>query len=149
MFIAPTAANVPPFSFLLGAMPGTPAQVARHLGVSARTLARWRAADQAPRAVMLALFFESRWGLSAVNAHAVNDSRIAYGLVGALERENATLRARIARLDRLGGFGSANGPLWASDPAFQNADAHHAFAQIGPDRSVHAGRRHYLADQEQ
>lgn len=149
MFLAPTAANVPPFSFLLDDLPATPAQVARHLGVSLRTLARWRAADQAPRAVMLALFFESRWGASAVNAHAVNDARIAYGLAGSLERENATLRARIARLDRLGGFGSANGPLWGSAPALKDADSHHAFAQVGADRRVHAGRRHNLADQEQ
>lgn len=148
MFIAPTAAHVPPFSFLLDDLPATPAQVARHLGVSARTLGRWMAADQAPRAVMLALFFESRWGRSALDAKAVNDARLYAGLAGALELENATLRARIARLERLGGFGSANAPLWAS-AAFENADSHQAFSKVRADGRVHAGRRHYLADQEQ
>lgn len=111
MFQAPQPALMPAFSCLLDDMPAPAAQVARHLGVSARTLARWRAAEQAPRAAMLALFFESRWGRSAVNAHAENGARVYAGLAGALERENATLRARIARLERLGGFGSANDPL--------------------------------------
>lgn len=112
MFLAPTAAHVPPFSFLVDDLPATPAQVARHLGVSVRTMQRWLAANQAPRAVMLALFFESRWGRSAVNVHAENGARVAYGLAGSLERENAMLRARIARLELLGDYGAANAPMF-------------------------------------
>lgn len=117
MFSAPPPARMPAFSFLVGDMPGTPAQVARFLGVSHRTLQRWSAAGHAPRAVMLALYWESRWGRSAMDAGLVNDARVYAGLAGALERENATLRARIARLERLGGFGSANDPIARDWPA--------------------------------
>lgn len=34
--------------------------IARHLDVAPRTLERWKAADQAPRIALLALFYESR-----------------------------------------------------------------------------------------
>lgn len=112
MFLAPTPAKMPAFSFLLADMAGTPAQVARHLGVTHRTLQRWVAAGDAPRSALLAMYWESRWGRSAMDAQLVNDARIAHGLVSSLQSENATLRARIARLERLGGFGSANGPMF-------------------------------------
>lgn len=114
MFLAPTAAGLPPFSYLLDDLPAAPRAVARHLGVSWRTMQRWIKDDQAPRAAMLALFYESRWGRSAVDAAAVNDARQANALAGALERECAMLRARIARLERLGGYGSANAPIFDS-----------------------------------
>lgn len=114
MFLAPTAAGLPPFSYLLDDLPATPRAVARHLGVSWRTMQRWIKDDQAPRAAMLALLFESRWGVSALDAKAVNDARVAHGLAGALQRENAMLRARIARLEAIGDFGAANAPRWRS-----------------------------------
>lgn len=88
--------------------------IARHLGVAVRTVYHWQAAGKAPRAALLALFWETAWGQSIVDAEAVNAARVARGLAEALERENATLRARIARLESCGNFGSANGPLWAA-----------------------------------
>ena len=46
---------MPPLDFLL-ADPMAPAKrIARHLGVSLRSLQRWRASGNAPRAVYLAL----------------------------------------------------------------------------------------------
>ncbi|MEO6624454.1 MAG: hypothetical protein ABIN37_06445 [Burkholderiaceae bacterium] len=89
------------------------ARIARHLGITARTLARWQATGSAPRLAHLALFWESRWGLSAAHCDAVNGERVALGLARSLERECAMLRARIARLEETGDFGAANGPLWA------------------------------------
>jgi len=112
MLRAPT--QTPPLSYLLDDLPARAAQVARHLGLTLRTLERYRAADQAPRAVMLALFWESRWGLSLADTTAFNAAAVARGLAGSLERENAMLRARIARLEALGSYGSANAPLYGT-----------------------------------
>jgi hypothetical protein len=112
MFRAPT--QTPPIGVLLDDLPTRDAvRIARHLGVSARTLARWVATGNAPRLAHLALFWETRWGLSAGHCDAVNGERVALGLARSLERECATLRARIARLEETGDFGAANAPLWA------------------------------------
>lgn len=113
MFRAPT--QTPPFGILLDDLPTRDAErIARHLGVSARTLARWQSSGQAPRLAHLALFWETRYGLSAVHCDAVNGESVALGLARSLERECATLRARIARLELVGDFGAANSPVWAS-----------------------------------
>lgn len=88
----------------------TPA-IARHLGVAERTVYHWHATGKAPRAALLALFWETAWGQSILDAEAVNAARVARGYAEALERENATLRARIARLEAIADYGSANAPL--------------------------------------
>lgn len=113
MFRAPTAAGLPPFSFLLHDLPAPPRLVARHLGLAPRTLARWLALDQAPRPVMLALFWESRWGRSAADAEAANYGAIYYRMAQGLRSEVDALRAQLVRLETLGDFGAANGPVWS------------------------------------
>lgn len=111
MFRAPS--QTPPIGLLLDDLPTHDAlAVARHLGVTARTIANWQRSGNAPRLAHLALFWESRWGLSAAHCDAVNGQRIAYGLARSLERENAMLRTRIARLEETGDFGAANAPIW-------------------------------------
>lgn len=113
MFRAPT--QTPPIGVLLDDLPTRDALlIARHLGVTARTLARWRRTGNAPRLAHLALFWETRWGLSTAHCEAVNGERVALGLARALERETAMLRARIAYLEECGDFGAANAPLWAT-----------------------------------
>jgi predicted site-specific integrase-resolvase len=87
--------------------------VGRHLGVSARTIGRWMNSGNAPRMAHLALFWESRWGVSLANVHAINGERIAVDLARALQAENDNLRRRIQRLEELGDFGAANAPVWA------------------------------------
>lgn len=111
--------HLPPLSVLIDDLhgPRTPEAIGHHLGVSALTVRRWIAKDEAPRAAALALFWETRWGLSALDAQAVNLVRLHVGLNNALRRENATLVARVAYLESVGQFGSANGPLWADLPA--------------------------------
>ena len=91
----------------------TPAAIAAHLEVSSLTVRRWIAADQAPRAACLALFYETRWGLSALDCEAVNLVRLTSGLNSALRRENAGLTQRIAYLESVGHFGSANAPAFS------------------------------------
>lgn len=105
------AHHTPPLSVLLDDLPTRDSgAVAKHLGVTKRTLARWEAADEAPRAILLALFYESRWGFSVLDSTAHNGAMYTSGQVQGLERENAALRARIARLERIGRFGAANAP---------------------------------------
>lgn len=105
------ASHTPPLNYLLDdLLTRDAAAIARHLGVSVRTFKRWKAADDAPRSVMLALFFETRWGVSQVHCEAYNRAMYADGLADSLRRENAALLVRIARLERLGDFGASNAP---------------------------------------
>lgn len=87
--------------------------IAGHLGISTATLRRYKQAGQAPRAVLLALFFESRWGYSLTETTAHNGAMLERSWRQALERENAGLRVRIARLEAIGDFGAANQPVLA------------------------------------
>ena len=107
--LAPT--QLPPLGMLIDDLHGarTPEAIARHLDVSALTVRRWIKADQAPRAALLALFWETKWGLSALDAQATNLVRSHVGLNNALRRENETLKRRIARLESLN-YGAANAP---------------------------------------
>ena len=73
---APSAARMPPLDFLLADQMAPPQRIARHLGVSLRSLQRWRASGNAPRAVYLALWFESRWGMCASTGCARTDGAL-------------------------------------------------------------------------
>ncbi|MEH0165566.1 hypothetical protein [Roseateles microcysteis] len=68
---------------------------------------------------MLALFFCSTWGLSSVNAQAVNEAQHAAAMAAALAREVAQLRRELARLAAIGEFGSANAPAFNADTPAQ------------------------------
>lgn len=108
------ATHTPPLSYLLDdLLTSDNAAIAAHLGVNPATVKRWKQEDQAPRAAMLALFWESRWGYSLHATTAHNGAMYAQQEAHGLKRENAMLRARIARLEALGGFGSANAPVMA------------------------------------
>lgn len=115
MFRSPTQAGLPHLTQLLADLPATPAQIARHLDVSPVTLARYVAAEQAPRAVMLSLFWESRWGRSAADCEAVNWAAHSHHRAQVLERENAALRRQIVALESLisqGADRAANTPFF-------------------------------------
>ena len=107
------ATHTPPLSLLLDDMfEKNPKKVAKHLGVTVATLKRWKAADHAPKAVMLALFYESRWGYSLLYTTAYNAETMERSRANGLQRTNDALRVRIARLETLGNFDSANEPIW-------------------------------------
>ncbi len=106
------ATHTPPLPVLLDdLLTSDRAAIARHLGVSGRTLARWEQDGQAPRSALLALFYESRWGYSLLETTAHNGHMVERQWRQTLERENAMLRTRITRLERTGDFGAANQPL--------------------------------------
>jgi hypothetical protein len=100
---------VPALSTLLDDL-GNPSPVAigRALDVSARTVQRWQALDEAPRAAALALFYVTRWGHSAVHCQAHNDAVMAQQLAALSERQNVALRVELARVLRLAQFDCAN-----------------------------------------
>lgn len=101
-------------STLLADLPATPRQIARHLDLSESTLKRYEREDQAPRAVMLALFWESRWGRSAADCEAHNWGAVYYRKAMGLERENAALRRQLAALEAMlqDQQGAANSPFF-------------------------------------
>jgi hypothetical protein len=107
------ATHTPPLSYLLDDIfEKDVKKVAKFLGVTTATLKRWKAAENAPKAAMLALFYESRWGYSLMYTTAYNEAKRSREHVESLKRMNAALRVRIERLEALGNFDSANEPIW-------------------------------------
>lgn len=104
----------------------SPQQIAKALHVSAGTVRRWIKAEQAPRAVMFALFFITRWGQSQVHCDAHNDAKLQAGLALALRGDLQRAHEKMAHLGRIGDFGAANDPIPEtprSPPAHQPAPA--------------------------
>lgn len=86
----------------------TPRLLARSLGVTPATVTRWIRKNDAPRSVLLALFWATRWGMSLVDANAVNDARIHAAMSSCLQAEVDRLRGELARVVAAGDFGCAN-----------------------------------------
>lgn len=94
----------------------SPSAVGNLLGVHERTAYRWQAKDEAPRAALLALFWETSWGRQWVHAITFNEARaqaqLAESRLSTIER----LERRIAYLERVGQYGSANAPTFTPAP---------------------------------
>ena len=101
--------TIPALSLLLDDI-GSPSsdQVGHALQVSARQVNAWRKADEAPRSVMLSLFWLTRWGMSAVDCQAYNDAQLAHSLARAHATEASNLRVELARIISIADFGCAN-----------------------------------------
>lgn len=112
MFRAPTQAGLPPFSLMLRDVPFSVVHVAQHLGVSVQTVEKYAKTENAPRAAMLALFWETRWGRSAADVEASNWGAMYYRLAKSLERENKVLKQQMAQLEAAAAAGdpAANAP---------------------------------------
>lgn len=115
MFLAPR--QLPSPSAMLQDMgnPGA-ARVAAALGVHERTVYHWLATDQAPRPAALAIFYGTSWGRDLVNCQAVNDARLLATESALLRSQVDRLHGRIAYLERLGGYGTANDPTFEAAP---------------------------------
>lgn len=114
MFRAPGSAGLPSFDLMLQDLPATPAQVARHLDITSRTMQRYQAGADVPRAVMLALFWETRWGRSVADTEAANWGALHFRRAEIADREARRLRGQIEVLERelCAMPGAANGPLY-------------------------------------
>ena len=102
--------QLPYFRTLVDDMLCSSPDVAKYLGVTHRTLRRWYQDNEAPRTVMLSLFWASRWGVSVFDCESINTERLLRSQLNSSRDECANLIARIARLERLGDFGCANEP---------------------------------------
>ena len=111
-FLAPTFARLPPLVYLLADQTEPRQRIARHLGISLRTLQRYLASGNAPRAINLTLWFESRWGMAALHAQAFNEAQHARAWVASLERECERLRGVIRALENAQGQAAANSAVF-------------------------------------
>jgi len=109
---APT--QIPPLWLMLEEIPFSYKQIASYLGVSVRTLERYRNSGNAPKSVMMALFWETKWGLSLVNSHAVNEAMYMRGLAQSLTEQLDDSRKQIEVLERTIATTSyaANSPIY-------------------------------------
>lgn len=92
-------------------------EMAKLLHLSERTIYGYQRAGQAPYSVMLAVFWLTPWGDSALDCDRENLLRVLQSLTKSLENEAATLRVRVARLEATGDFGAANEPVQAPGSA--------------------------------
>ena len=75
--------------------------IAQHLGITERTLARYEATQQAPRPIMLALFWETQWGRGTADAEAQTWSQINALRAELADEENAILRTQLLSTEKL------------------------------------------------
>lgn len=80
------------------------------LGLTKRTVQRYNATGEAPRAVCLAVFWLTSWGRNQVHTQAHNDAQILQGYVDGLRRQVDALQTQVVYLERIGDFGAANQP---------------------------------------
>lgn len=124
LFKAPT--QTPHFQTLLDDMPTVDlARIAKHLAVSSATLKRWAKTGNAPRMAHLALFWESRWGLSLLDCDIWNRETLRLQTIRGLQENNAALKRQIAHLVATGNFGAANDPLFVDGVAPTNGQNKH------------------------
>jgi hypothetical protein len=124
--------GVPSLSRLLSEIGSpSPFYLARAMQVPLETAEQWIVDDDAPRAVMLALFWLTKWGVSIIEAEAHNDAILQAQLAAASRMEAADLRVALERVERIADFGSANDPL----PNVQATRQQHAETLLTGDRS--------------
>lgn len=110
-YLAPR--SIPAFSQIVPALGGpSPREISRYLEVTERTVYRWQASDDAPRAALLALFWESSYGLSAIDCELHNAAQVHKNHAQSLVKELVNLRRRIAFLEKNGRFDCSNQPFF-------------------------------------
>lgn len=115
MFRSPTGSHLPDFQTIVGDLPQSPRQIARHLGITERTLRKYLRRNDAPRPVLVALFWETRWGRSAADCEAAAYGALQASYAQAMKRQNAELQKQIDVLvDHLdqAASGAANSPVF-------------------------------------
>lgn len=99
MFTAPTGSALPTLAGLLERIHGVPdARMARHLGISLRTWHRYKASNNPPKVVLLALWVETDYWRMGVHAELQNEAahyaaslRCANHRIEALHKQIETL----------------------------------------------------------
>src|SRR5687768_2886294 len=87
----------------------TAPRLAELLHITPGTVRGWLRRGRAPRSALLALFWLTPWGQSAVDVNLANRAALDRQHVHALQRELIELRRELGRLAALR-YGSANAP---------------------------------------
>lgn len=90
-----------------------PATIAHALDVDVKTVRRWQKAGTAPRAVLLSLYWITKWGLAHLDADLFNAAQAYRQLSDAQARELASLRASLAAAESAFAV-TRRGPVLAS-----------------------------------
>ena len=115
MFRAPRYASMPHIHTMLDDIPATTKQIANLLGLKPATIERYRREGQAPRPVMLALFWETQCGRATADCEAVNWASSHFQEAQILKRKNERLVKQLLTMEAeisKGKNGAANGPLF-------------------------------------
>ena len=97
---------------LLAELACTPAQAAKFLRVTERSVFRWLSDDSAPFAVLAALWHETPHGRHTTALDVGNELAIHQGLARSNAQALSVESKRLAYVVRLGDFGSANDPIF-------------------------------------
>lgn len=90
---------------------GGPKQVSKMLDVNERTVRRWLAEDSVPKMAVLALYWESRYGRSLIDADHHAEMVLLRGHIQILEKQFRRATQVISGL-RVLNHGTANEPLF-------------------------------------
>jgi hypothetical protein len=94
-------------------------RVHKYLGVTERSVWRWLSTGRAPRAAVLALYWESKWGRSQIFSDQVNEIRLLYRQVCILQDQYQKAKDIITGLRSMHA-GSANEPIYDELPDLSN-----------------------------
>ncbi|MCD6664162.1 MAG: hypothetical protein LT082_12310 [Comamonas sp.] len=105
---------MPTFSVLLEQTHAPAALIAKHLGVTERTVQRWARTGRAPRAALAALFWETNAGRAAADCELWNWAQLQIFKAECLQRQNEKLRRQIDTLmaQAQRNDAAANAPLY-------------------------------------
>lgn len=106
---------------LLVDLAATPAQVAKFLDVTERSVWRWLAEDSAPRAVLCALWHETPHGRHITALDVGNELVIVRGLAQGFADQATAQAAQLCRVLAICDTGAANDPL-STGPASKYPD---------------------------
>ena len=99
MFRAPRPAHLPHITTMLDDIPASIAQIANYLGIKESTLKTYKRTGNAPHAVLLALFWETKWGMSLLDVNLFNEARMHQAHAIALNQQQKRLMGIIWRLE--------------------------------------------------
>lgn len=97
-FRAPRWAHLPHIHTILDSI-GNDRAVAKKLGLSESTIRRYRRTGQAPKPVMYALFWETRWGRETADINVINEARQYYSRALVLEGQLKRIKKQMAALE--------------------------------------------------
>ena len=98
---------------LLAELAVTPAQAAKFLRVSERTVWRWLSDQSAPFAILAALWHETPTGRRITACDVGNEARILYGLANANSDARQAAEKQLARILAISDTGAMNEPLFS------------------------------------